>query len=105
MTVGIARGTSRPRAPLKTYWVMYVFGGLLLFTGIKLLVKRGEEIHPERNLLFRLFKRMVPTVHDYHGKHFFVIQNGRRYATPLSLVLMAIEATDVVFAVDSIPAV
>jgi tellurite resistance protein TerC len=87
------------------HWVMYVFGGFLVFTGIKLLWQRGAEVHPERNPILRLMRRIVPTVPDYHGKHFMVVQNGRRYATPLLLVLVVIEATDVVFAVDSIPAV
>jgi len=87
------------------HWVMYVFGAFLLFTGVKLLLQRGSEVHPERNPLFRLFRRMVPSVSDYRGSHFTVVEAGKRYATPLLLVLVAIEATDLVFAVDSIPAV
>jgi tellurite resistance protein TerC len=86
-------------------WVMYVFGAFLLFTGVKLLLQRGSEVHPERNPLFQLFRRMVPSVTDYRGSHFTVVEAGKRYATPLLLVLVAIEATDLVFAVDSIPAV
>jgi tellurite resistance protein TerC len=87
------------------HWVMYVFGAFLLFTGVKLLLQRGSEVHPERNPLFQLFRRMVPSVSDYRGSHFTVVEAGKRYATPLLLVLVAIEATDLVFAVDSIPAV
>jgi tellurite resistance protein TerC len=87
------------------HWVIYIFGAFLVFTGIKLLRQRSEEVHPERNLLFRLFRRCVPAVHDYRGGHFVVVEAGRRYATPLLLVLVAIEATDLVFAVDSIPAI
>ena len=87
------------------HWVIYIFGAFLVFTGIKLLVQRAGEVHPERNPLFRLFRRCIPAVHDYHGGHFTVVKAGKRYATPLLLVLVAIEATDLVFAVDSIPAI
>jgi tellurite resistance protein TerC len=87
------------------HWVIYIFGAFLVFTGIKLLVQRAGEVHPERNPLFRLFRRCVPAVHDYHGGHFTVVKADKRYATPLLLVLVAIEATDLVFAVDSIPAI
>ncbi len=87
------------------HWVIYVFGAFLVFTGIKLLMQRGDEIHPERNPLFRLFRRFVPSVGDYRGGRFTVVEAGKRYATPLLLVLVAIEATDIVFAVDSIPAI
>jgi tellurite resistance protein TerC len=87
------------------HWIMYVFGAFLVFTGFKLLVQKDTEFEPERNLLFRLFRRLVPTVPDYQGAHFFVVRDGRRYATPLLLVLVAVETTDLVFAVDSIPAI
>jgi len=87
------------------HWVIYLFGAFLVFTGIKLLVQRAGEVHPERNPLFRLFRRCVPSVQDYRGGHFIVMEGGKRYATPLLLVLVAIEATDLVFAVDSIPAI
>ena len=87
------------------HWVIYIFGAFLLFTGVKLLLQRGSEVHPERNPLFHLFRRFVPSVNDYRGARFIVVEAGKRYATPLLLVLVAIEATDIVFAVDSIPAV
>jgi tellurite resistance protein TerC len=87
------------------HWVSYVFGGFLVLTGIKLLVQRDAEVHPERNPVLRLFKRLVPAVSDYRGGHFTVVEAGKRYATPLLLVLVTIEATDIVFAVDSIPAI
>ncbi len=87
------------------HWVMYVFGAFLVFTGIKLLFQKDEEVHPEKNPLFRLFRRFVPSVGEYRDGHFMVVENGRRYATPLLLVLVAIETTDLVFAVDSIPAI
>lgn len=87
------------------HWVIYVFGAILIFTGIRLLMSGNEEPHPERNPIYRGLKRFIPSVPEYHGKHFWIVQNGRRFATPLFLVLVAIEATDVIFAVDSIPAI
>jgi tellurite resistance protein TerC len=87
------------------HWLAYVFGALLVLTGVRLLAQKGVEPHPERNLLFRLLRRVVRSVDDYRGARFFVVEAGRRYATPLFLVLMAVEATDLVFAIDSIPAI
>ncbi|MCC7141712.1 MAG: TerC family protein [Candidatus Eisenbacteria bacterium] len=87
------------------HWVIYIFGGLLLLTGIKLWLTRGDHVAPEKNPIFRLFRRFVPAVKEYHGSKFTVVKDGKRYATPLLLVLAAIEATDLVFAVDSIPAI
>jgi tellurite resistance protein TerC len=87
------------------HWLLYVFGGFLLMTGVKLFVHREVEVHPERNPLFRWFQRVIPTVPDYRGAHFTVIERGRRYATPLLLVLLAVEASDILFAVDSVPAI
>ena len=87
------------------HWVMYVFGALLIITGIRLMVARDVEPHPERNPIYRGLRRLIPAVPEYHGRKFMIVKNGRRYATPLLLVLLAIEATDVVFAVDSIPAI
>lgn len=87
------------------HWVIYVFGAFLIFTGAKLLVRRAPEVHPERNPLFRLFRKLVPSVADYRGSRFTVVVAGSRCATPLLLVLVAIEVTDIAFAVDSIPAI
>jgi tellurite resistance protein TerC len=87
------------------HWILYVFGAFLLLTGARILIGRGTEVHPEHNPVYRLFRRLVPTVSEYRGSRFFVVEEGRRYATPLLLVLAVIEATDVVFAVDSIPAI
>ena len=87
------------------HWVIYVFGAFLLLTGIKLLWQRDVEPHPERNPLFRLFTRLVPSVPDYHGSRFTVRRGGRTFVTPLLLVLVLIEVTDLVFAIDSIPAI
>ena len=93
-------------ALLQTFhWIIWVFGGFLILTGIKILMQKNEEVHPERNPLIRLFRRFVPTVSEYHGARFWITQNGRRYATPLLLVLLTVEVTDIIFAVDSIPAI
>lgn len=85
--------------------IMYVFGAFLLFTGIKLAVTKGEQVNPEKNLLLRIFKKVVPSVTDYHGEHFMVKVDNKWLATPLLAVLVVIEGTDVLFAVDSIPAI
>ncbi len=87
------------------HWVIYVFGGFLIFTGIKMAFFGDEEIHPEKNPLLRLARRFVPVTSDYRGKRFFVRENGKRFATPLFLVLLLVESTDLIFAVDSIPAI
>ena len=87
------------------HWILYVFGAILIITAIKIVVTRNEEAHPERNPIFRALSRIIPSVPEYDGKHFFTIRNGRRYATPMLMVLLAIESTDLVFAVDSIPAI
>jgi tellurite resistance protein TerC len=89
----------------KFHWVMYLFGAFLVLTGIKLFTQQDTEIHPERNPLFRLFTRIVPSIPEYHGSRFFVRQAGRWVATPLFLVLIAVEVTDLIFALDSIPAI
>jgi tellurite resistance protein TerC len=86
-------------------WMIFVFGGFLVYTGVKILVQKETEVHPERNPVVKLFQRFVPLTARYHGKRFFVREDGRFKATPLMLVLVVVEATDVVFAVDSIPAV
>ncbi|MBX3130255.1 MAG: TerC family protein [Polyangiaceae bacterium] len=87
------------------HWMMYVFGGFLVFTGIKLAFKKDDSVAPEDNLALKLAKRYLRTTDEMHGEHFFVIKQGVRYATPLFLVLIVVEFTDVVFAVDSVPAV
>jgi tellurite resistance protein TerC len=89
----------------KFHWVIYIFGAFLILTGVKLLLQGDDEIHPERNPVFRLFKRMVRSVSEYHSGQFFLSKNGKWYATPLLLVLVSIEVTDVIFALDSIPAI
>ncbi len=87
------------------HWIIYPFGILLIWTGVKLLIQRARKVHPENNFVVRLFKRLIPITADYRGEAFVVIESGRRYATPLLLVLLTIEMTDLVFAIDSIPAI
>ena len=89
----------------KFAWIIYVFGGFLILTGIKMIVKREEEIHPERNPVVRWFKKLMPVTPDYRGDKFFVRENGIRMATPLFVVLLLVEFSDLIFAVDSIPAI
>jgi tellurite resistance protein TerC len=87
------------------HFVMYIFGAFLIFTAVRLMRGGEEEPHPEKNPVLRLFRRFVRITKEYVGTHFFVRQDGKLHATPLLMVLVVIEATDVVFAVDSIPAV
>ena len=89
----------------KFAWIIYVFGGFLILTGIKMIVKREEQIHPEQNRVVKLFKRFMPVTRDFRGNHFFVRENGILMATPLFVVLLLVEMSDVIFAVDSIPAI
>jgi tellurite resistance protein TerC len=86
-------------------WIIYIFGAFLILTGIKMIVKREEEIHPESNPVVKLFRRFVPVTNGFRGGKFFVRENGVRMATPLFVVLLIVEFTDLIFAVDSIPAI
>ena len=89
----------------RLHWLLYAFGALLILTGIKMAAGKDKEIHPDTNPLLKLFRRLVPVAEDYHADHFFVKQGGRYAATPLFMVLLVVETTDVLFAVDSIPAI
>ncbi|MBL7997669.1 MAG: TerC family protein [Candidatus Kapabacteria bacterium] len=89
----------------KFHWLIYIFGGFLIFTGLKMAIGEEKELHPEQNPVVRLFKLMMPVTSDYRENKFFVMENGRRFATPLFIVVLIVEATDLVFAVDSIPAI
>ncbi len=86
-------------------WLLFVFGGLLLFTAWRVWSHGDEEIHPERNPVLKLVRRLVPISSEFDGQKLFTRENGRRLATPLFVVLVMVEATDVVFAVDSVPAI
>lgn len=90
---------------LQYHWVVIGFGAMLIVTSIQMLRHDADEMNPGRNLLVRLTKRLVPVTPDFEGKHFFVRVDRRWHATPLFLTLVAIELSDVVFAIDSVPAI
>ena len=87
------------------HWVLYLFGAFLVFTGIRMAFHKDEEIHPDDNPLIKLFRRLMPVTSDYEGHHFFIRRAGKLMATPLFLVLLLAESTDLIFALDSIPAI
>jgi tellurite resistance protein TerC len=87
------------------HWILYIFGIFLIVTGVRMALHREMEIHPENNPLLKLVRRFIPVTPVYRGHHFFVREAGRWLATPLFLVLVMLESTDLVFAVDSIPAI
>lgn len=89
----------------KFHWIIYIFGGFLVFTGIKMLFHKDENIDPEKNPLVRLFKKFMPVTTMQEGDKFFVKIDGKTFATPLFIVLLLVEFTDLIFAVDSIPAI
>lgn len=86
-------------------WITYVFGALLIYTAMKMLILRHETVAPGENALVRLARRWFPVTEQFHGHHFFIKENGKRVATPLFLALLMVESSDVMFAIDSIPAV
>ena len=92
-------------ALMQYHWIMVIFGAFLLFTGVKMMFAPDKGVEPDKNLLIRLFRRFVPITSALHGQRFFVRSNGVLYATPLFVTLLFLEATDVIFAVDSIPAI
>jgi tellurite resistance protein TerC len=89
----------------KFHWIIYIFGAFLIFTGIKMLFHKNEEIVPDKNPMVRLFKKFFPVSEQMHGSKFFVKINAKTVATPLFIVLLVVEFTDLIFAVDSIPAI
>jgi tellurite resistance protein TerC len=86
-------------------WVIYFFGAILIYSGVKLFRQQGEDIDPERNIVLLWFRKLFRVTENYEGQEFFVVRRGIRYATPLAVVLVMIETTDLLFATDSIPAV
>lgn len=86
-------------------WIIYIFGAFLVYTGFKLFFEKDKEVHPEHNPVVKVFRRLMPVTSDYEGENFFVRRDGRLWATPLFVVVLVIESTDVIFAIDSIPAV
>ncbi len=86
-------------------WIIYLFGALLVITGVRMAVKQDDAFDGEQNPIVKLARRLLPITDGYRGKHFFSIEQGRRMATPLLLVLVLVEVTDLIFAIDSIPAI
>lgn len=87
------------------HWIIYIFGAFLIFTGIRMALHRNEQMHPEQNPMVKLLRRVMPVTENYEGDKFFIRRAGKLMATPLFLVLLLVESTDLVFAVDSIPAI
>ncbi len=87
------------------HWVMYIFGAILIMSGIRMLTQRHEELHPERNPVVRLLRRFLPVTSGYKGQRFFVRRGAVFMLTPLAIVLVIVETTDLIFAIDSIPAI
>ncbi|MFM9904653.1 MAG: TerC family protein [Pyrinomonadaceae bacterium] len=92
-------------ALMQFHWVIYLFGGFLIITGIKMFFTSNEEIKPEKNLLIRIFRKFMPVTNKIDGKSFFLRIGDRWHATPLFIALLFLEATDIIFAVDSVPAI
>ncbi len=86
-------------------WIIYLFGAVLIYSGIQMALEKEKKIRPEKNPVLKLFRRLMPVTENYEGGKFFVKQEGRHFATPLLVVLVMMETTDLIFAVDSIPAV
>ena len=87
------------------HWIVIIFGSFLIFTGIRMLIQKEEPADPERNLIIRFFRKFLPVTSSFHNDRLFIKQNRKLYATPLFLVLVIIETSDLIFAVDSIPAI
>ena len=90
---------------LRFEWVIWIFGGFLVLTGMRMMFAREKGVEPEENAVIQLFRRFVPVTPDIQGNHFFVKLDGRMHATPLFIALLFLEMTDIVFAVDSVPAI
>jgi len=86
-------------------FVLFIFGAILLYSGYQMSFGKEKDIHPENNRTLKLFKRFMKTTHEIHGHHFVITKNGKKYATPLLVCLIVVESTDLVFAIDSIPAI
>lgn len=87
------------------HWVLYIFGAMLIVTGVRMAVRRDDEFRGDDNQIVRFVRRVLPMSDRFHDAHFFVVETGRRLATPLLLVLILVEVTDLIFAIDSIPAI
>ncbi|MEJ7813102.1 MAG: TerC family protein [Gemmatimonadaceae bacterium] len=89
----------------KFHWILYIFGGFLVITGVRMAIRQDEEFDGDKNPVMRLARRLLPVTDEYDGQNFFTVRDGKRLATPLFLVLVMVEFTDLIFAVDSIPAI
>lgn len=98
----IAIGTSLAN---RFEWIFYFFGLILIFSAFKMILKKDGEFEPSKNIIVRAFRKFFPVTQDYHGDKFFILQNKKKYATPLFIVLLIIETSDLIFAFDSIPAI
>lgn len=87
------------------HWIMYIFGAFLIFSGIKMAVSKEAEVHPDKNIAIRLLRSCIPMTKEFSADKFFVVTQGKRFATPMLAVLLALETTDIIFAIDSIPAI
>jgi len=86
-------------------WFMFVFGAILIFTAVKMLLEKEKDFDPGKNIAFKIIKKIFPFKENYEGDNFFTVENGKRYATPLLAAVAVVEAADIIFAADSIPAV
>jgi len=89
----------------KFHWIIYIFGAFLVFTGIRMAMNQGTKVDPDKNPVVKLFKKLFPVTNEYHGSKFWIREAGKWIATPLFVVLILVEVTDLIFAVDSIPAI
>ena len=87
------------------HWILYIFGGMLIYAGYRVVYGEDVKIEPEKNIAVRIFRKIMQVDNNYHGHSFFIKKSGKRIATPLFVCLIVIETTDVVFAIDSIPAI
>jgi len=87
------------------HWILYAFGAFLVYTGLELMREDEEKVDPSRNFVLKLARRFLPITENYEGKRFFLLRDGKRFATPLFIVLLVVETTDILFATDSIPAI
>jgi tellurite resistance protein TerC len=90
---------------MRIHWIVLLFGAFLIFTGLKMMFAPEKGLEPEKNPMIRLFRRFVPVTPDFHGQRFFVRLNSVLHATPLFIALLFVEVTDIIFAVDSVPAI
>src|SRR4030042_1838316 len=89
----------------KFHWIIYIFGAFLIFTAIRMALGKEHEVHPGKNIMIRLLRSLMPVTRNYGEGRFFIVKRGIRFATPLFAVILALETTDIIFAVDSIPAI